>query len=79
MFKIVQALVYTSAIGYATQHTDIRNVAENVVAQSFKEHAVSVEDHRDTLTPSERDGLSRYMETPDIREVYPGIGRALGR
>ena len=29
------------------------------------------------LTQAEKRAIGRYLETPDLGEVYPGIGRAL--
>ena len=56
------------------------DIALEAIAEVLKGLSpTTLTEHSLELTASEKKAVGRYFETPQLEEIYPGIGRALAR
>jgi len=79
--KAITAFIAGVLMSFSFSQNDLSKVEEtayrliSVVVYEFTEP--EEQSAASFLTESERAAVGRYFETPQLQEVYPGIGRAL--
>ena len=77
---MIKMLLMTAATGFVVHQVsdiDVKKVAEEAIASSYRQHAPEAGDPHAGLSDAERASLGRYLEAPSIGDVYPGVGEAL--
>jgi hypothetical protein len=77
MIRFVSSLLLAGFMLEGARQMDVQMIADQMIAETFNEYALEQPDPDAMLTESERASLSRYLDVPQVAEVYPGIGRAL--
>jgi hypothetical protein len=81
MSHILAALLPLLILGslHELPDTSLKDIALQLIAEAHASVEVNVEEPDAGLTPGEKRQIGRYLETPSLEEVYPGIGQALAR